>query len=225
MPLWNIKVRLGNQYASARVIFRKGEEATESKRCPVCSRRIDQNVTPTIVEWDDGADEIADFIHGGLTVLVRDSVVDELIQQFDGIGKRGIIFNDHPSLYRPTRITSRMKKRVWLPYEGPPICEPLFLPQIEFHPRSTVSLDSRCDTCGHTVYKEFRGIERFAGLKHTPREPGKGFFFRKSDVREVDFFTPKHTGYRICTDRAKDYILNRGFNNVQFLEVGDLLDE
>ena len=229
--IWSMKA--GIDFSKAGIDFRYADASAmlptdandESQECPACG--VCPKIPPnqTALEWDEGSSEIGDFVFTGAELVARESVADELMGQFSGLAKRPVVYIDHPSFHRPKRLTKRSKIRVWLPYEGPPLCALEFVPRIELHPNSTVSVDKSCSTCGFRQYKDFVGLERVAGPKHTLREPGKGFFFRPRDLEGIDFFTPKHTGYRLCTQTAKDYIIGRGFTNVYFLEVGETIDD
>ena len=158
-------------------------------------------------------------------ICIRETVLDDLIKRFRGIDKRQINYYDHPGLYRPKRVTKRTRQRVWLPYDGPTLCEPVFSAVAPLHPSSSVEIARQCGVCGNTVYKNFQGIEVSDSRERKPRVPGKGLFFKNCDLNGSDFFRPKYMGFRLCTRPVKDYIEEKGYTNVQFLEVGDILPD
>ena len=56
-----------------------------------------------------------------------------------------------------------------------------------------------------------------------PREEGKGIFFSKQVVGNYDFFTLKGSGHSFCTERVKAFCEAQGYENVVFLEKGDII--
>ena len=57
-----------------------------------------------------------------------------------------------------------------------------------------------------------------------PRETGKGFFIPESALDGCDVMRVSHfEAWSLCTDRFRDFVLKRGYTNVAFLEVGDVV--
>jgi hypothetical protein len=94
---------------------------------------------------------------------------------------------------------------------------------VPLRPKSTVKIELECRACGRIKYKSFEGIAEKDMDATIPRTPGKGLFFAQKDLQGADFFRPKYTGLILCTDLAKKFIEERQYNNVEFLEVGEIL--
>jgi hypothetical protein len=178
-----------------------------------------------VVEWDIGSDHVCDFTFAIGPIVLKTEIADELLAHFAGFVKGEVRMIDHPNLRRPKKITKRTAKCVWLPYEGPPLCFMRMVKEVDFHTSSTVEIESNCQKCKKLIYKEFHGIEEKDSVRHVRREPGKGFYFHKHAVNGADFFRPKHTGFTLCTDKAKNFIEKRGYGNIEFLEVGNIVTE
>lgn len=176
---------------------------------------------PLTVEWDDGSDKIGDFTSAGARVVATAKVADELLGEFGGARKGSVSMPSHPRLIRPAKRTRT--KRVWLPYDGPPLCELIVTRETALLPQSTAAFTPRCHACGRVEYQSFDGIETQRGDKRTPRTPGMGLFFRGEDLRGDSLFRPPFSGLVLCTSRLKEFVKNRGYSNVEFLEAGELL--
>lgn len=174
------------------------------------------------VEWDDGSETIGDFTFIIGPVVLKETIADELLAVFSGFRKGEIRMPHHPNLEKPKHIRRKVK-RVWLPYEGPPICFMDVTAQVDFAVGSTVTVASECTECASVIYKSFEGIESKDGAVHSPRILGKGFVFENSSLADADVFRPRHTGLTLCTDRVRDFIESRGYRNIEFLEVGDIV--
>jgi hypothetical protein len=66
-------------------------------------------------------------------------------------------------------------------------------------------------------------VEGRQGTIKIPRKRGKGLFVEESQLDGCDFFRAKYTGLTLCTDKAKNFIVERGYGNVDFLEYGDII--
>jgi hypothetical protein len=156
-------------------------------------------------------------------VVLQSRVADSLLEHFSGFKRGPVEMYDHPNLRVPKRVTRRTAKRVWLPYEGPKLCELVITREVPLHPRSTVEIEFVCEACGRIQYKSFIGVGQKSFGRTIRRKPGKGLFFKKKDLKGADFFKPKYTGWNLCTDRANEFIKEAGYTNIEFLEVGDIL--
>lgn len=57
-----------------------------------------------------------------------------------------------------------------------------------------------------------------------PREKGKGFLVPETLLDGCDLFhVSEFEGRSLCTDRFKDHVVTRGYTNVSFFEVGDVI--
>ncbi|MDY0171112.1 MAG: hypothetical protein RBS80_31525 [Thermoguttaceae bacterium] len=214
MRIWEVNVRYTCEYAHLLSLYVEEREVL----CEQCGVTREPGL---LLEWDDGSDQIADFTNTFGRIVVKESVADELLARFTGFKKAPVEFFDHPNLYLPKRITRRTPRRVWLPYEGPPLCELRVTREVDLDERSSVTIEGKCDTCGWTVYKSLEGMEEHDLAKHVPRQPGKGLYIPESDVAGWDFFRPKYTGLVLCSARVKQFVEGKGYTNVEFLEAGD----
>ena len=215
MKIWMLQVPVGGGFAELMEL----DQDPESLECDAC--RWSRPAEPLAAEWDEGSDRIGDFTFAGARIVCKKTVVDELRQRFGGIREGLVEFPDHPNLRRPSRVTKRTPRRVWLPYEGPPLVELIPTVEVPLLPESTALIESRCDECGRVVYASFEGIERKNSRQHVPREAGMGLFFRRSDLRGVNFFRPHSTFLTLCSDGAKQHIRTKRYANIELLEVGD----
>ena len=193
----------------------------ERKRlCPSCGAC---ELPPLELEWDIGSDLIGDFVFAVAPIIAKQTVAKELAQHFKGFTTRAVNFPEHPNLMRPTPPKQTRKKRVWLPYEGPPLCEMVVTHEVNLLPQSTVEYESVCKECGRPVYKSFNGVETRRGELITPRTPGQGLFVTKKSLAGCDFFKPRNSGLTLCTDRVKEFIEQRGYTNITFWEMGEVI--
>jgi hypothetical protein len=218
--VWKLYVPIGGQYADLVAL---ALDPPKARTCKVCGNKPWVDDDHVEVVWEPGADQIADFTNGVGCIIVKEEIADALLSRFKGFEKGRVVMAPDPKGKRPKRITKRTKLRVWLPYDGPPLVWLHIVHEAPLLPQSTVTVEEHCPTCGYTLYREFVGIEEKNSARHTRRQPGKGFFFSHQALAGRDFFCPKHTGFNLCTDRAKEFILSRGWNNIEFLEVGDIL--
>ena len=191
--------------------------------CSVCNGR-DYFPEDLLVEWDDGSDQIGDFTSASARIVTTRSTFRTLSEEFPELDCRNLQFHDHPNLYRPLKASKKSNKRIYLPYDGPPLCElvakvtvPLLLD------RSTVEIDKTCQACGRMVFKKISGIEVWNSRGRIPRAEGEGMFFSADDLNHTDFFRPQFTGFLACTARAKAFIEESGFTNIGFREVGEIV--
>ena len=214
MRIWELNVPYSYEY-SRLLSFYVEEREVLCERCGATRE-------PTLLlQWDDGSDDVADFTNALARIVVKEVVADELLARFTGFEKAPVEFFDHPTLYRPKRVTRRTRRRVWLPYEGPPLCELRITREVDLDERSSVTIDRKCNACGWIVYRSLEGIEQHDLAKHVPRQPGKGLYIRESDIAGWDFFKPKYTGLVLCAGRVKEFVEQSGYTNVEFLDAGD----
>jgi hypothetical protein len=138
---------------------------------------------------------------------------------------------ENPRLKRPQRITRRTKRRVWLPYGGPPL--------LELWVKAVVAADTALSTLqamepdpesGQVRY-DMVGVERieFRGgygepvyEERVPREAGKGIWIGELELRGIGIFQVEQLPGRVfCTDAVRRLVLEEQFTNVDFFEVGE----
>lgn len=189
----------------------------------------------TRVEWQPGSDVVGDFAwdESGSPVLVKHAVLRELGQVFRGLTGVPVEMVQSPRLKRPSRPNKRTRPRIWLPYTGPPVCELWASKYV--HPdtqHGSLTLKGPCDLCGRISYR-LEGVERVEShwdperrevvQIHYPRTPGGGLFVRASDLEGCDFFSVYEYEAIFCTDRAKEFIEQRGYTNIMFREYGEVI--
>lgn len=217
---WALWIPTGDEYASMVPLY---DESTEMPvLCGLCARTTIERL---LVEWDDGSDVVGDFVHAMGRIVVQSRVANRLLKHFTGFKKGAVEMYDHPNLRLPKRVTRRTARRVWLPYDGPKLCELVISREVPLHPKSTVEIEFVCRLCGRIQCKAFLGVAEKSLEKTIRRKQGKGLFFRKQDLKGSDLFRPKCTGWNLCTDRAKQFMRKEGYTNIEFLEVGDILGE
>jgi|ERR1700722_633255 len=99
--------------------------------CPNCKNQGFQRwerISPLVIEWQPDSDLIGDFTWpSGLGELVVTDRVKQCLelQSVTGVDFGPVKMIQNPKLKKPTRMSSRTKKRIWLPYEGPPLWDML----------------------------------------------------------------------------------------------------
>jgi hypothetical protein len=179
---------------------------------------------PINVEWEDGSDTIADFVHCGAKIVTRRYIADTLLSHFSGFSTTKIEMPDHPNLRRPPESETLSTSRVWLPYDGPELCA-IRAFEVDMDASSTISVERECGACGTRRYRRPEGVERRTAARHTARDPNAGLFFRRSALHNADIFRARWTFMTLCTDRVRRLILSNNWSNIEFLEFGDVLDD
>ena len=222
MSVWKLHVPIESRYAALDLLY---QQPLEMEVCEACGRRIRKDSGPLRVEWVEGSAEIGDFTYCRGALVVKETVAEELIRTFPGLAKGVVEMPDHPNLRKPSHPEQKSVPRVWLPYEGPPLCRLKVLHEVDIDPISTVEIDYTCEECGVVRYSRLIGIERKTSRRHTSRAPDKGLFFRRSAIGKSEIFLARHTGLHLCTDLAKEFIEKKQYSNVEFLEVGDVIPD
>jgi hypothetical protein len=208
---------------------------TDGALCPECLGSTKRRVRPLVMEWEPESDVVGDFVwvsYSDLAVVER--VFADLEERFGALEAGPVEMVQDPRLKRPQRVTKRSKPRVWLPYEGPKLVELWATHWVHADLEcSSIRLDRRCSTCGREQWK-IVGLERWEGEWDPgrrvrrevviPRRAGKGIFVHDADLRGHDIFhIHEAPGSFFCTERAKEHVEERGYSNVAFREVGDVL--
>jgi len=234
VKIWRMQDPRDPKYAVAA--WRGAWSVSDGKLCPECTASTQHRIQPIVIEWEPGSELIGDFTCAGICdgFIVKKSVGDELSRSFRGFELGSVRMIQHSKLRRPVRVTKRTKPRIWLPYEGPELCElwiPLMVP-ID-RARSTCHVAMRCSTCGRERYT-VEGCERTEGHwdKHRrrylsdryPREPGKGAFVQMQHLHGAGIFRIRELrGWVFCTDDVKYLVEERQYTNISFLECGDVV--
>ncbi len=178
--------------------------------CPECTATRQRRVPPLIIERLPDSDFVGDFVWPGFDdeIVVSGRVKDAIGTRFGGVEFRPIEMMQDPKLKRPERVTMRTRRRVWLPYEGPPLWE--FRPAAEAHldlRASGWAIKRVCNTCGTTFYD-------------TPPYEQRHLVVDPPTWSGAHIFRIRESGWRFCTEHVKEFIEAAGFTNVAFLEDG-----
>jgi hypothetical protein len=191
------------------------DEANPPKRtlCKECELGECEYVRPLILEWAEDSDLVGDFTWpciGVMVVIVTDRVRQVCLDlQLSNLRFDPITFYQHPRLKRPTRITSRTKPRVWLPYEGPTLWDMQPLHWVHLNAKkSRMSLDQQCSTCGY----QFLQFEDINKLHIDSTDLGQSEIFRIYELPSLVF----------CTSRVKTAFEAMKFTNIKFSARGTI---
>jgi len=167
------------------------------------------------VWWDDwcsGGKKIGDFVECLGANICKVSVFEELHKHFEGLKAVPLRINKTQK-----ELKAKNPKRLrWLPQEEVPLVAFYATEYFDCLPQSTI-------VRGKRGIKEFVGVADLRGDILIPREEGKGIFFSKEVVGDYDFFTLKGSGLQLCTERVKTFCEAQGYENVVFLEKGEIV--
>jgi len=229
MKIWRMIPSLAeNRFAQAN---RRGAwSESDLQGCSECSWPHERRVQPLIIEWEAGSDLLGDFTWPGwgTDVVVTNEVLTSLESCFSGFEPGAVEMVQNPK----SRRSKRSKPRVWLPYHGPELFELWITANVDADKeRSSIFIEDRCAQCGHETFR-VEGIETITRrwdperqelvVCHSPRVSGQGVFLGMSELREVDLFrVTQLPSWILCKCAVRDYLLERDFSNVAFLEVGE----
>jgi hypothetical protein len=187
-----------------------------------------------VIEWEAGSEIVGDFtwVGFGAEAFVTEAVLEALSERLSGFEPGPVEMFEEPDLDR----AKETKPRVWLPYEGPRLFELLITDWVHLDGgRSSIRPSApKCSTCGSEAF-HVEGVERRdsrwdKGRKelvriHRPRLPGQGIYIAEHDLGGTSIFRIyEQPGAVFCTDRVRDFVSERGFSNVSFLERGETFD-
>jgi hypothetical protein len=174
-----------------------------------------KNVDYLDVWWDDwgsGGDKIGDFVFCyGINVCKR-SVFEMLTNNFAELKGVALKYNKTEK-----ELTAKNLKRLkWLPKEEIPL-KAFFSPkQFDCLPQSALIMSEQ-------GIEELDGVAELRGNLIIPREKNKGLFFSSAVVSSYDFFTLANSNLLLCTERVKKLCEEQKYENVVFLEYGDIV--
>ena len=167
------------------------------------------------VWWDDwcsGGKKIGDFVECLGANICKVSVFEELHKHFEGLKAVPLRINKTQK-----ELKAKNPKRLrWLPQEEVPLVAFYATECFDCLPQSTI-------VRGERGIEEFVGVADLRGDILIPREEGKGIFFSKEVVGDYDFFTLKGSGLQLCTERVKTFCEAQGYENIVFLEMGEII--
>lgn len=187
--------------------------------CKTCTLGKMARTYPMVMEWvvmdyELGSTVIADFTWVG--VLNEIAVTDRVRQHLERNQASGISFGpvemwQDPKLKRPKRITSRTKRRIWLPYEGPQLWDFITTGRAEIdYELSDVPVKSQCPNCG-SIQRNFSGDKPLVFPKS--KWDGSDFFLDRNHLRWVVF----------VTERGKAILDEGNFTNLVIKERGQIV--
>lgn len=182
-----------------------------AKVCPECQSSRQTRIPPLIIEWQPGSDKIGDFVWPGFNdeMVVTQNVRESLEKLDKEIIYNRIQFFQNKSLKKPTKLTKRSQRRVWLPFTGPTLWDVKFMKYVHLDlEQSGVALYKVCSTCGEVFHRSKPGRDH---LKVIEKSSWRG---------EKMFHIYEHSGLFFCTEEVKNFIQISDFTNVGFKEYG-----
>jgi hypothetical protein len=190
--------------------------------CKECGRGWVVRRSPLIIRWqtpgrwDEGSDTVPDFNWLGLSgVMVTQRVRDYLEGKVTGIEFGPVEMLDDPKLHRPKRMTKRTKRRIWMPYEGPPVWD-LIVPNAC---RVDLALSKQgdfriCPSCGRKDFSQISWDKMMSPM-----------FVHRSDWQSVDFFRTEESNALVyVTEHAKEVLEAGQFTNLLVKRAGKFID-
>lgn len=188
-------------------------------------------VKPLVIEWEPGSTVVGDFTWvGTYSYMTKRTIAEQLLAAgFKGfeVGPVEMVPNPEYKRYRHNMIQ--------LPYDGAELVD-LFVARkdVPFNrERSTVRIVS--EEHGKPVY-ELEGDERIEhgdwhpetgklDRIHVPRTPGMGVYIDARELGDIDVFVVGELRMGpFCTDRFRDFVLEKGYTNITFFEVGETIE-
>jgi hypothetical protein len=233
-PIWFLVGPRDNEFA--RFTLRGTWQGSEKQGvCEACGASDEERVSPLIIEWQSGSDQVGDFIWPDmpLDAALSANAVRKLQGKVGGFALGPVEMLQNRRLKRPTKPNRRTRPRIWLPYDGPPIYDLLVTKTVPADmDRSSLRFISKCSICGNESY-ELDGVECAeviwspqdgAGviMRH-PRKKNCGLYVaRKYLPRPTIFRVREWDGWILCTDSARVIIEDAALTNVKFEEVGEV---
>ena len=184
--------------------------------CPKCGTQRWKRTRPLVIEWEEGADVIADFTFPGSEEIMVTNRVREFLE---GSGLRGFEFGpvsmeQNRKLKKPRRPNPR-KKRVWLPYEGPLLWELWTTSLCRLNlDKSKRTLLSECPVCH---WREYVVDEE------TPLE--NSFFVEARSWDGSDFFRIQDLDLTFVTEKAARALAKQEFTNLLIEKRGKIVGD
>jgi hypothetical protein len=188
---------------------------------------VDSELSPEefVFKWEPGSDLVGDCIWPWMPgqITIRKELASELVSKFAGM-----------KMFLTTALGAPRKKGA----RKRPI-DP-----IEFAvlwPTHWLSYDEELSTVeekirfaniklptiigAETYEQDYRPLEGINKHEHVPRLPDKGLFVHREDLAGFEIFRPRQLGgMMLCTDKFRQFFVERNVSNILFLEVGDVID-
>lgn len=186
---------------------------------------------PLVIQWEPGSDEIAELVWVWDHLVMRSDALGELVRAFGGATHMPVEMVQDPEVHPPKRITARTARRIWLPYAGPDLSELWTTRWVDLDWDSSATVVNRTCSCGFVSWDPV-GHERLdlfdsddLEVRRVERDPQAGLKVRASDLAGDDIFRIEgfHGNWLMVTEPVKDFIQARGWRNVDFFEMGDVV--
>lgn len=191
---------------------------------------------PLVMYWrEHTGTEVGDFTYvPGAGYLVKKVIADDLMNRYAGVACTEVTMVQSEQLSAHKR---RRKDTMYLPYEGPPVVELLPMKSLSrFDFEQITFTDDRCSVCGTATGWVARNqddclpsSERLRvkysdeGLAR-PSDPSIGLILSQSRLGNNHLFRIEEGHIICCTDEFRSYCLERGFTNINFIEMGVVID-
>lgn len=172
------------------------------------------------VMWDDWLAKgniVPDFVYSTYIICKKEIAMD-LENKFKGLNIASLKWEKNPKEVCAKDI-NRLK---WLPKEKIEMVSLFTTIDIPILQQSTVRYGISGLT-GKDCIKEVIGSAKVHGNNIIPREKGKGLFFSQKDIGDYDFFKPMNAFFLLCTEKVKEFIEDKQYSNIIFLEIGEIV--
>ncbi len=210
---------------SSRAFFVAHNEFAVEAECAVCEGRRFERIFPAEIEYLGGP--VGDFQQASNILISPREVALDLARNFEGIELREVRVYSGVSFWSdPKRRKPLMAKA----YSGPDLVE-IWMPlKIAYDPKlSKIVETGRCDACGILNY-QVPGVERLPNDKRSSlyhnglnyrRDPADGIRVRMAALNGASGF--RYGGRLMVLAPVRDYILERGYTNADFIDYGETL--
>lgn len=218
MRIWRLTDPNDHRFAVGSRIGTWKEENGKSQRVP-----------PLVIEWERGSTIIGDFVWPGFDfeLVAKEHVFRTLRDEFGGIKAEPVQIV--PLRRKPRRIVEDGNLHTWSAH----------VDLVDIWILTHVAVDLEKSTRQLVVHEDGGTEYEFGGIEHVdwytvpgalvpecrrvPRLPGAGIFVKSDALKGQSFFKVNQCpAWNFCTDRVRDFILERQYTNVDFFEMGEL---
>jgi hypothetical protein len=206
----------------------KGDVREYITICPHCYWAIEDTGAAKVLIWQGGSDP-GDFADATLGTFAKKSVGVEVAKSYPELTVIDVSTESQPGransnnrVYSDESIVELTTNlRIALPFDR---CT--LKPQKRFTP---------CPLCQRVVGfldgVELRPVYLAASsgnkppnlFQRIPRQPGKGVFLYEDELAGQDFFYLGGFLHLHCTEKARDFVVGRGYSHVDLVEIGETI--